>query len=321
MNRRVLVVDDEPTVRSMLDEILTNRGLEVVQAEGADEALEAYRRNPFEVVIADVHMHGRSGLEMVERIRQLDDDATVVVLTGDPSSSTASRALESGAYDYLVKPFVSPDVIGAAIDRAMERILLSDRNKKLSNQVQRNSEILESLNATLTDIVNRDALTGLYSHRFFLEALGLELSRAKRHQRTCALVVADVDDFRSYNEMHGHLSGDELLRTVARLLQARCRISTVTARFGADEFALLVPEIPPEGALTFAELLGRTVHAHPFAGGDSQPEGRVTLSFGVAVYPEAGGTAAQLARNAAEALDRARQGGRNSVCVWQDSGD
>jgi diguanylate cyclase (GGDEF)-like protein len=321
MIRRALVVDDEPHVRSMLAEILKERGLEVVQISGAEEALDLYRRDPFEVVIADVHMGGRSGIEMVKEIRRYDADATVVVLTGDPSSGTASRALESGAYDYLVKPFVSPDLIGAAVDRAMERILLSERNKALLDQAQRNSDVLDALNAKLTDIVNRDPLTGLYSHRFFLEALGLELSRAKRHDRNCALLVADVDDFRLYNETHGHLTGDELLRTVARLLQARSRVSTVSARFGADEFALLVPEIPPAGALTFAEMLGRTVEEHPFAGGDSQPEGRVTLSFGVAVYPEAGENAVQLARNATKALHRARQSGRNSVCVWQDSGD
>ena len=321
MNRRVLVVDDEPFVQEMLAEVLEGRGLDIVCAAGADEALEAYQHAPFEVVIADVHLGGRSGIDLIDEILELDKEATVVVLTGDPSSKTATRALERGAYDYLVKPFATPDVIGAAVERAVERGRLRELNQHLLDQVQRNTQLLENLNEKLTDIVNRDALTGLYNRRFFLEALGLELNRARRHKRSCALILADIDDFGQYNDSHGQLLGDEVLRTLAQLLQVHCRSSTVVARFGGDVFALLVPEIPPEGALTFAETLGRAVAEHLFPGGETQPEGRVSLSLGVAVYPEAGTDALQLTEAAAAALELAVSNGRNSVSVWGGSHD
>ena len=184
MSRRVLVVDDEPAVQEMLAEILEGRGLEVTRAGDTDEALEAYRRAPFEVVIADVHLGSRSGIDLIDEIREFDDEATVVVLTGDPSSNTATRALKSGAYDYLVKPFATPDVIGAAVERVIERCRLREHNRQLLDQAQRNSDLLENLSGKLTDIANRDALTGLFNRRYFLETLGLELNRARRHERT-----------------------------------------------------------------------------------------------------------------------------------------
>jgi len=321
MKRRVLVVDDEPSVQAMLAEVLGGREFEIARAGDADEALEAYTRKPFEVVITDVHLGSRSGIDLIDEIRELDDDATILVLTGDPSSTTATRALKCGAYDYLIKPFATPDVIRAAVERAVERCRLLERNRQLLDQVRRTSDLLGNLNEKLTDIANRDTLTGLYNRRFFLEALGLELNRARRHERSCALILADVDDFRQYNESHGQLLGDEVLRTMAQLLQVHSRSSTVVARFGGDEFALLVPEIPPEGALTFAETLGRAAATHHFPGGEAQPEGRLTLSLGVAVYPEAGTDALQLTEAAAAALEMAAENGRNSVSVWEGSAD
>jgi diguanylate cyclase (GGDEF)-like protein len=321
MSRRVLVVDDEPLVQQMLVEILEQRGLDVVCAPDAGAALEAYRRRRFEVVITDVHLGSRSGIEMIREIHEIDDEATVVVLTGDPASNTASKALERGAYDYLVKAFATPDVIGAAVERAVERDDLRQRNRHLLDQVQHNSNLLENLNEKLTDIANRDPLTGLYNRRFFLEALALELNRSRRHERTCALILAGIDDFRHYNDFHGHLLGDEVLRILAQLLQAHSRSSTVVARFGSGLFALLVPEIPPEGARIFAETLGRAVAKHLFPGGEAQPEGRVTLSLGVAVCPEAGTEAPQLTQAAATALETAAKSGYNRVSVWGCSGD
>jgi diguanylate cyclase (GGDEF)-like protein len=319
MNRRVLVVDDQSSAQSEIEGILQERGLESVRAHGCEEAIEAYRSGPFQVVITDVHLGRRSGIELIEQIHAADDDATVVVLTGDPSSNTALRVLEAGAYDFLTKPLASPELIGAAVDRALERSELRRRNRQLQEQTRRHSDLLENLNHKLTDIANRDALTGLHNRRYFAEALGAELNRARRHQRSCALILVDIDDFQHYNETHGQLSGDEVLRTVAQLLQIHCRSSTVVSRFGGDEFALLVPEIPPEGALTFAETLGRATASHRFHGGESQPEGRVTLSIGLAVFPEAGSEAEQLVAAAAAALELATRNGRNTVSVWEGS--
>jgi diguanylate cyclase (GGDEF)-like protein len=166
-------------------------------------------------------------------------------------------------------------------------------------------------------MANRDGLTGLYNHRFFREALEQELARARRHRRQFALLFMDIDHFKHYNDSHGHLAGDALLRSVAMLLQERSRGETLAARYGGEEFVMLVPETNAEGARRYAEILREMFERHTFAGRESQPAGRLTMSFGVAAYPEAGDDSASLIDAADKALYHSKGSGRNRVSVWQ----
>jgi diguanylate cyclase (GGDEF)-like protein len=147
----------------------------------------------------------------------------------------------------------------------------------------------------------------------------VELARARRHRRTFSLLFIDIDNFKQYNDSHGHLAGDDLLRNLAKLLQGRCRSTTVAARYGGEAFVLLVPETDSTGAQRFAEALRRLVAEHPFPGRESQPGGRVTLSLGVASYPEAGEDATALIDSADKALYQSKHRGRNTVSVWEPS--
>jgi len=317
MCARVLVADPEDAVRSVILRALEDDGFEVVEATSAQGALERFRKEPFALVITDIQMEEMTGFDLLREVRVQDPDAVVVVMTGNASLETATTALRSGAYDYMVKPFDDPAMIRTVVNRAIDRYTLNSHNRALIVDLKRNAEELERLNARLTDIANRDGLTGLYNHRCFRESLEQEISRCHRHQRGFSLIFLDIDVFKRYNDTHGHLAGDSLLRALARLLQERARGETLAARYGGDEFVLLVPETDAEGARRYAEILRAAVEAHPFIGRETQPLGRVTASLGVACYPEAGSDSTTLIDHADRALYAAKDHGRNTVKVWK----
>ena len=161
-----------------------------------------------------------------------------------------------------------------------------------------------------------EPLTGLYNRRHFTERLSAELSAAQRHGRPLALLLADIDHFKRVNDEHGHLAGDEVLKTVANVLQGVVRKEDVLARFGGEEFVVLARETPLSGAKTLAERLRRAVERArtSFEGKDLA----VTLSIGVTVSFgltrfEPGRTEQQLLAAADRALYRAKQNGRNTI--------
>ena len=158
----------------------------------------------------------------------------------------------------------------------------------------------------------RDALTGLANHGHFWSSLGLELSRAVRYSHEFSLVMIDVDRFKEYNDRHGHVSGDDVLRNVANVIRERCRSSDHAARYGGEEFCVLLPETSLEGAAVFAEKIRESVEASCRTLEENDP---VTVSLGVATYPADGSTAIELVKAADEQLYRAKDEGRNQVCV------
>jgi diguanylate cyclase (GGDEF)-like protein/putative nucleotidyltransferase with HDIG domain len=165
---------------------------------------------------------------------------------------------------------------------------------------------VELLIARLYDAARTDPLTKLSNRRGFRELLDLELERARRSGTTMGVLVGDLDDFKDINDCSGHVVGDLALQRVARLLCEGKRQIDAAARVGGEEFALIVPNTEHESAFSFAERL-RCAVREEFAG-DPIP---LTISFGLAVYPEHGETAASLLRAADDALFAAKESGRN----------
>jgi diguanylate cyclase (GGDEF)-like protein len=188
-------------------------------------------------------------------------------------------------------------------------------------RLQENAKHLEALNRQLRETANRDGLTGLYNHRYFREALEVEISRAARHGHAFSLIFIDIDHFKMYNDSNGHLLGDSVLRDLAKILRRYSRESTLVARYGGEEFVLIVPETDGAAANTCAENLRARVAAYTFEGARSQPQGRVTLSAGVASYPDDARDANTLIERADQALYLAKDSGRNAVRCWTSMRD
>ncbi len=160
-----------------------------------------------------------------------------------------------------------------------------------------------------------DALTGLYNRRHFNERYAAEFMRAARYQRPLSVLLIDIDHFKKFNDEHGHLVGDKVLKLTAKVLEESIRKADILARFGGEEFVLVLPEIDKEHARTVAEKLRRAIELTHFPKEESQPTGHLTASFGLASFPEDAREDHTLLKLADQALYQAKANGRNCVAV------
>jgi diguanylate cyclase (GGDEF)-like protein len=171
-----------------------------------------------------------------------------------------------------------------------------------------------------------DGLTGLYNHRHFYERLGMELTRARRSGEPLALLMIDLDDFKQLNDAHGHPAGDEVLRTVGRILAEETRRGVdLAARYGGEEFAVFLPNTavmaagaPGKGAAAVAERLRSTIAQAPIehGEGDAKLTLHITVSIGLAVYPATASTMGELVAQADAALYLAKRRGKDRVEIY-----
>lgn len=165
-----------------------------------------------------------------------------------------------------------------------------------------------------------DELTGLANRRHFQDILQREIVHAQRYSTNISMIMIDIDHFKKYNDTHGHLQGDIALKEAANIFLQNTRGIDLTARFGGEEFIILLPKTTIAGARITAEKLREIFEAEEFTGeGDSQPGGKMTISLGVASYPEHIEDMNQLLDLADRALYQAKKEGRNRVAIWNNS--
>ncbi|WP_305046986.1 diguanylate cyclase [Geoalkalibacter sp.] len=311
--QRVLVVDDSRVVLAAMKHILGESGFTVTLAESVEQALEFFSAEPFPVVFSDIVMPGIGGLGLLREIKELAPATQVIMMTGHGSLDSAVMALRLGANDYLKKPFEDPSEVTELTRRAFDKIRQVEGTDQQIQLLRRQIEDLEQAKREFQELSIRDGLTGLYNHRYFKASLALELSRAKRHARQFSIVFIDIDHFKKFNDSHGHPAGDKLLGEIARLIQERVRVTDLAARYGGEEFTLILPETGKDNALLLAEKIRAFIQDHPFAGRESQPQGCISASLGVAAFPVDATDAAALLQAADQALYAAKNGGRNRV--------
>jgi len=158
-----------------------------------------------------------------------------------------------------------------------------------------------------------DGLTGLANIRSFKEKFRQELARATRYGRALSVFLFDIDNFKLYNDQNGHPAGDQCLRLTAEVLRANTRVSDVLGRYGGEEFVVLLPETDSRGALAYAEKIRAAIAAKDFPFRDKQPLGCVSISGGVASFPEDGKDLEALIEAADAGLYRCKHAGRNQV--------
>jgi diguanylate cyclase (GGDEF)-like protein len=175
------------------------------------------------------------------------------------------------------------------------------------------NETLRQKNVELHEISITDSLTRLYNRKHLMETLDREVTRSERYSHPFSLLIIDIDHFKKYNDTYGHLAGDEVLRRLASVFKETIRSSDYAARYGGEEFIIILPEISPEQGVEAAERIRRKVGEQRFEGDGEAIE--VTISVGVASYPENGKDAETVIRNADEALYEAKKLGRNQVIL------
>jgi two-component system cell cycle response regulator len=292
---RVLYVEDSRTAVAIVRNILAHHPVVVDDRPSVDAALEAFDATNYDLVITDYTLEGgKDGLDLVRALRrERASKVPILVLSGLESSERKVEILRSGASDFVAKPVIPGELIARA------GILM--QNKHLIDE-------LEAKQTLLFELAMRDPLTGLFNRRSLFEMAPKELSKAKRHQYPVSLILLDLDHFKHINDKHGHQSGDQVLREVGALLPTMVRDGDLAARFGGEEFVVLLSHCTEADAAAKAEAIRQRLE-------DLKPGGLlVTGSFGVAGLKEDGPFEA-LFKAADEAAYLAKANGRNRVEV------
>ncbi len=166
--------------------------------------------------------------------------------------------------------------------------------------------VIKDQRVELEHLVVTDPLTGLYNHSYLYHRIKDEILRSERYTHKLAILLADIDDFKEYNDVHGHIKGDEVIRKIASILFEESRASDTVGRYGGEEFVVLLPENGGEEAYQFASRINKSVDQTKFEGMETQPKGKISLSIGYAIYPEDAKTVDDLLQKADIATDKAK---------------
>lgn len=315
---KALVVEDTVTSATLICHLLEKMGLETVHAADGEAALTVFARERPDLILLDIIMPGMDGFEVARRVRELEKDGEwtpIIFLSARASDQDLARGIEVGGDDYLVKP-VSEIVLRAKV-HAMQRIA------QMRHSLIVLTRKLDEANRELTRLSAVDGLTGIANRRCFDDTLQREWRRAARRRVPLALLLADIDHFKEFNDRYGHQSGDECLKHVAGALAARLnRPTDLVARYGGEEFAVILPETDAAGACRVAEAMCRAVEAARIGHARSPTGPVVTISIGgAAVVPPDGNVDGMLAllRQADEALYAAKARGRNRFVLARAS--
>ncbi len=161
-----------------------------------------------------------------------------------------------------------------------------------------------------------DELTGLYNHAHFFLMFKLHMEKARRYDSAFSLVIFNIDHFKNYNDKNGHDKGSELLGKIAERMRKVFRVNDILCRYGGDEFVVILPKSDRVGAYLAADRLREVIEQEPFPGSLDQPQGKVTISMGIASFPEHGNSAEELLKNAQKALHMAKSSGRNRAVIY-----
>ena len=175
---------------------------------------------------------------------------------------------------------------------------------------------IEEKNKKLDELYIRDEKTNLYNYRHFKEHLIIDVERAKRFGDCVSLAMVDIDHFKQYNDAYGHIAGDKVLERIAAIIREQCRGTDIPSRFGGEEFAILFPKTDHNMSFEIAERLRQIIEAEPFDHEHRQPEGQLTVSIGLATWPEDATDWYNLINNADHALYEAKEHGRNRVVAF-----
>ncbi|MDI6785837.1 MAG: diguanylate cyclase [bacterium] len=221
---------------------------------------------------------------------------------------------------YLASPIVSHDnIIGVIALCSKDKHAFSKKiEDTFKNIVNTANVVIDNtiMYEQMRNLVISDGLTRLYNHRYFQEKLEEEFSRSKRYNSTFSLAMIDIDDFKHVNNVYGYQIGDIVLKELSHLIYNNYRIMDISARFGGEEFSVILPETNIEGAKLSAERLRKNIQKHAIKGLDK----KITISIGLSEYSSALKDRSELLNQAETALLKAKELGKNKVLSWKEIG-
>jgi len=274
-NVNVLLIEDSRTMRKFERRVLEKLNINVIPAESAEEGLQKYKENEIDLLITDINLPGKDGIEIVKDIRKEKsiEEFPILVISSDEASS--AKALKKGANDFIRKPFEKEELI-VRVNNLLE-MFESIKKYKIETMI--------------------DPLTGAYN-RLYLETKLENLFRVYDLKSICML---DIDHFKKINDTYGHQRGDEVLKTFVEIIKKNIRRGDVLIRYGGEEFLLFLPNTNKKEALIVIAKIRMALKEEDF-----------TFSAGIA---DEGNTLAEMIQIADERLYKAKNTGRNKVVI------
>jgi diguanylate cyclase (GGDEF)-like protein len=302
---RILAAVSEAKLAQLLAHCLMEEGYEITTVSGGLEVLDKGLSSPPDLFLIDQALPVMNGSDVCLQLKSREQikHIPVLIISHSPQQGKKVKLAKIGAEGYYTWPFDMTEFL------AKVRGLIF---QKLNYEYLRKSyEIAASQACT-------DAMTGLYNPRHLWRTLDKELERATRYGRLCSVLMIDIDFFKNYNDMHGHLQGDEVLKKTAEIFRQNIRNTDISVRYGGEEFLIVMPETAKDLALVVGEKLRKAFHDFPFPHEKTQPGGRLTISIGISTFPEDAADARTLVDRADKALYRAKEKGRNRVQAWEE---
>ena len=289
----VLIVDDEPVNIQVLAACLKD-SYQIKVATSGKQCIELIQTGlEVDLILLDIDMPDMDGYEVCTILKSSITTASIpiVFVTAKNEIHEEEKGLEIGAVDYITKP-ISPAIVAARVKTHVTLKLQHDK---------------------LQDMAMHDQLTGLYNRYFLIAAASHKVSKSKRHNYALSVLMMDIDHFKAINDNHGHAVGDDVLKVVAECLSIEKRKEDVLARFGGEEFVLLLDHCNVAQAELKAEKLRAAIEA-------LQPSGlKITVSVGVAQLNSKEDSFAEPLKRADDALYIAKDQGRNRVVTCAEN--
>ena len=255
----VMVIEDHPDQRELLEIVLQKEGYRVVPAANGVDALAKLEKEPAEVILSDVMMPKMDGFELMRKLRGNPSfkNVYIILITARIQERDRVQGLDLGADDYITKPF--------SFSELLARVRVGSRVVQYQQHLEHQALV--------------DSLTGLFNRGAFERKMEEEFERAQRYHHPLSVLLLDVDNFKVVNDTYGHHWGDEVLKKIADLLKSKTRRSDYPARFGGEEFVLILPETDLENALSVEAKVHAEIKAATL--GTKSRSFSITVSAGV----------------------------------------
>lgn len=310
---KILLVEDSKGQAEATKSFLEKKGYEVTWAEDGLTAFKIAKSQKVDIILLDRVLPDIDGNEICRWLKLNHDTKgiPIIMLTVKDSVSDKVNGLEAGADDYLPKPYDEVELNA--------RIYSCLRTKALQDELRQKNKQLEEMLTRVETLAITDPLTGLFNRRRFESILSLEFKKATRYQAPLSCMMIDIDHFKDVNDAYGHHTGDMILKEIAGFIHKNIREVDTAARWGGEEFAVLIPNTTKEDAVQPANRILKTVskHSFPDIGGR-----HVTVSIGIADIMDPTITNEEKLVHAADlAMYAAKRKGRNKIETTWDSSE
>ena len=298
----LLIVEDNDKDLKLLRSHLEPFGHSIEVARTGRDAIKMVSQGNFDIALVDVLLPEMDGFQVCEAIKRDDKtkDTQVLLVTCLNDLDNKIKGVELGADDYLIKPY-DPRELETRIKALLKKKSYIDSLHSLYQQ---------ALNSALLD-----GLTGLYNHIYFKRFLDLEVKRSNRHDHQTALLMIDLDDFKHINDTLGHAAGDDILKSMGKLLKKAIREIDFAARYGGEEFVVVMPYGDPESLREVGDRICRETAAMILPERCRSALSNITVSVGGALYPNEAKDAEDLIEKADYMLYKAKRAGKNRVSI------